>query len=60
MSPRPAITTGGAGRLYRVTTNAVICEGIGHAIALETGAVALGNMEASSSTRRASSRRASS
>jgi fumarate reductase flavoprotein subunit len=29
-----------------VTTNAVICEGIGHAIALETGAVALGNMEA--------------
>jgi fumarate reductase flavoprotein subunit len=41
-----AITTGGAGRLYRVTTNAVICEGIGHAIALETGAAALGNMEA--------------
>jgi fumarate reductase flavoprotein subunit len=40
------IATGGAGRLYRVTTNAVICEGIGHAIALETGAVALGNMEA--------------
>ncbi len=33
-----AIATGGAGRLYRVTTNAVICEGIGHAIALETGA----------------------
>jgi fumarate reductase flavoprotein subunit len=29
-----------------VTTNATICEGIGHAIALETGAVALGNMEA--------------
>jgi fumarate reductase flavoprotein subunit len=41
-----AITTGGAGRLYRVTTNAVICEGIGHAIALETGQAALGNMEA--------------
>ncbi len=41
-----AIATGGAGRLYRVTTNAVICEGIGTAIALETGAVALGNMEA--------------
>jgi fumarate reductase flavoprotein subunit len=41
-----AIATGGAGRLYRVTTNAVICEGIGHAIALETGAAALGNMEA--------------
>ena len=41
-----AIATGGAGRLYRVTTNAVICEGIGHAITLETGAAALGNMEA--------------
>jgi fumarate reductase flavoprotein subunit len=41
-----AIATGGAGRVYRVTTNAVICEGIGHAIALETGVAALGNMEA--------------
>src|SRR6186713_2645085 len=41
-----AITTGGAGRLYQVTTNAVICEGIGHAIALETGVAVLGNMEA--------------
>jgi fumarate reductase flavoprotein subunit len=41
-----AIATGGAGRLYRVTTNAVICEGMGHAIALETGVSALGNMEA--------------
>jgi fumarate reductase flavoprotein subunit len=41
-----AIATGGAGRLYRVTTNAVICEGIGHAIALDTGVAALGNMEA--------------
>jgi fumarate reductase flavoprotein subunit len=41
-----ALATGGAGRLYRVTTNAVICEGIGHAIALETGVAALGNMEA--------------
>jgi fumarate reductase flavoprotein subunit len=41
-----AITTGGAGRLYRVTTNAVICEGIGAAIALETGVATLGNMEA--------------
>jgi len=41
-----AITTGGAGRIYRVTTNAVICEGMGHAIALETGVAALGNMEA--------------
>ena len=41
-----AITGGGAGRLYRVTTNAVICEGIPTAIALETGVATLGNMEA--------------
>ncbi len=41
-----AIATGGAGRLYRVTTNAVICEGMGHALAMETGVAALGNMEA--------------
>ncbi len=41
-----AIATGGAGRLYRVTTNAVICEGIGTALALETGIAKLGNMEA--------------
>jgi len=40
------ISTGGAGRVYRVTTNAVICEGIGAALALETGVAALGNMEA--------------
>src|SRR3954454_5942301 len=40
------IASGGAGRLYRVTTNAVICEGIGTAIALETGVATLGNMEA--------------
>jgi fumarate reductase flavoprotein subunit len=40
------IATGGAGRLYRVTTNALICEGIGAALALETGIAALGNMEA--------------
>jgi len=41
-----ALATGGAGRLYQVTTNAVICEGIGMAIALETGIATLGNMEA--------------
>jgi fumarate reductase flavoprotein subunit len=40
------IASGGAGRLYRVTTNAVICEGIGTALALETGVATLGNMEA--------------
>ncbi len=39
-----AIASGGAGRLYRVTTNAVISEGIGTAIA--TGIATLGNMEA--------------
>ena len=41
-----AITAGGAGRLYRVTTNGVISEGIPTAIALETGVAVLGNMEA--------------
>jgi fumarate reductase flavoprotein subunit len=41
-----AIAAGGAGRLYRVTTNAVICEGMGHGLALETGVAPLGNMEA--------------
>lgn len=40
------IATGGAGRLYRVSTNSVISEGMGHAIALDSGVAALGNMEA--------------
>jgi fumarate reductase flavoprotein subunit len=40
------IASGGYGRLYAVSTNAVICEGIGAAIALETGVAPLGNMEA--------------
>lgn len=40
------IATGGFGRIYRVSTNAVINEGIGAAIALETGIATLGNMEA--------------
>lgn len=40
------IATGGFGRIYQVTTNAVINEGIGAAIALETGIATLGNMEA--------------
>ncbi|MBF0468961.1 MAG: fumarate reductase flavoprotein subunit, partial [Desulfamplus sp.] len=40
------IATGGYGRLYAVTTNAVISEGIGNAIVLETGVAPLGNMEA--------------
>ena len=41
-----AIASGGAGRLYRATTNAVICEGIGTTLALETGVAAIANMEA--------------
>ncbi len=40
------IATGGYGRIYKQTTNAVICEGMGAAIALETGVATLGNMEA--------------
>ncbi len=40
------IASGGFGRIYRVSTNAVINEGIGTAIALETGVASLGNMEA--------------
>ncbi|WP_299328191.1 fumarate reductase flavoprotein subunit [uncultured Helicobacter sp.] len=40
------IATGGYGRIYKNTTNAVICEGIGLAIAMETGVAKLGNMEA--------------
>lgn len=40
------IATGGYGRVYKHTTNAVICEGIGAAIAIETGIAKLGNMEA--------------
>ena len=40
------IATGGFGRIYRVSTNGVICQGVGTAIALETGVATLGNMEA--------------
>ncbi|CAI3242522.1 fumarate reductase flavoprotein subunit [Desulfovibrio legallii] len=40
------IATGGYGRIYRATTNAVICDGGGQITALETGLVPLGNMEA--------------
>ena len=41
-----AIATGGFGRIYKATTNAVICEGGGHIIAMDTGLVPLGNPEA--------------
>ncbi|EAI4235244.1 fumarate reductase flavoprotein subunit [Campylobacter coli] len=40
------IATGGYGRIYKQTTNAIICEGTGAAIALETGLCRLSNMEA--------------
>ncbi|XAU17762.1 fumarate reductase flavoprotein subunit [Campylobacter jejuni] len=40
------IATGGYGQIYKQTTNAVICEGTGAAIALETGLCRLSNMEA--------------
>ena len=40
------IATGGYGRIYRATTNAVICDGGGQIAALETGVVPMGNMEA--------------
>jgi fumarate reductase flavoprotein subunit len=40
------IATGGYGRIYRETTNAVICDGTGLALALDTGLVPVGNPEA--------------
>ncbi len=40
------IATGGYGRIYKQSTNAIICKGVGIAIALETGIAQLGNMEA--------------
>ncbi len=40
------IATGGFGRIYEVSTNAIINQGMGAAIALETGVAELGNMEA--------------
>ncbi len=46
VSKATTIATGGYGRLYSISTNAVISEGIGIAIALETGVATLGNMEA--------------
>ncbi|MDR0339231.1 MAG: fumarate reductase flavoprotein subunit, partial [Desulfovibrio sp.] len=40
------IATGGFGRIYKATTNAVICDGAGHIIAMDTGLVPIGNPEA--------------
>ena len=46
ISKATTIATGGYGRIYSVSTNAIICQGIGQALALETGIATLGNMEA--------------
>ena len=40
------MATGGFGRIWGVSTNAIINEGIGQAIALETGVARLANLEA--------------
>ncbi|WP_207061623.1 fumarate reductase flavoprotein subunit [Motiliproteus sp. SC1-56] len=40
------LATGGFGRLYAISTNALVCDGMGAAIALETGVAPLANMEA--------------
>ena len=40
------MATGGYGRLYSISTNAIINEGMGAALVLETGTATLGNMEA--------------
>jgi fumarate reductase flavoprotein subunit len=40
------IATGGYGQIYGTSTNAIVCEGTGMAIAQDTGVVPLGNMEA--------------
>ncbi|MFO7985456.1 MAG: fumarate reductase flavoprotein subunit [Desulfatiglandaceae bacterium] len=46
LSKATLIATGGYGRIYRETTNAVINEGGGAVIALDTGVVPIGNPEA--------------
>ncbi len=46
LSRATLIATGGYGRLYRESTNAVICDGGGHVAALDTGVVPIGNPEA--------------
>ncbi|MBU1659210.1 fumarate reductase flavoprotein subunit [bacterium] len=46
VSKATTIATGGYGRIYSISTNAIICQGMGQAIALETGVATLGNMEA--------------
>lgn len=45
-APVTVVATGGCGMLYEISTNAVVNWGGGLAIAVETGIVPLGNMEA--------------
>jgi fumarate reductase flavoprotein subunit len=40
------VAAGGFGRIYKASTNAVICDGGAQGMVLDTGAVPLGNMEA--------------
>ena len=40
------IATGGFGRIYKATTNALICDGGGQIIAMDTGLAPIGNPEA--------------
>ncbi len=46
VSKATTVATGGYGRIYSVSTNAIICQGMGQALALESGVATLGNMEA--------------
>lgn len=46
MAQATVVATGGYGRIYGVSTNAVINDGMGIAIALETGVARLANLEA--------------
>lgn len=46
LSKATMIATGGYGRIYQHSTNAVICDGGGHVCTLDTGLVPLGNPEA--------------
>ncbi len=45
MARATAVCTGGFGRIYKATTNAVICDGGGHIICQDTGLVPIGNPE---------------
>jgi fumarate reductase flavoprotein subunit len=46
ISKATMIASGGFGRIYPNTTNAVICDGGAHTMCIDTGVVPMGNMEA--------------